>query len=50
MHLENLNKNHNYGYYMVAKQGELVSEIVHVYFNTPNGAIVFWENDSSIKK
>ena len=50
VHLENLKKNHNYGYYMVAKQGELVSEIVPVYFNTPNGAIVFWENNSSIDK
>ena len=50
VHLKGLERNHNYGYYMVAKQGELVSEIVPVYFNTPNGARVFWENDSSIEK
>ena len=50
VHLENLKANQNYGYYLVAKQGDLVSEIVEIYFNTPNGAIVFWENDSSINK
>ena len=50
VYLENLKANRNYGFYLVAKQGDLVSNIVDVYFNTPNGAIVFWENDSSIEK
>lgn len=50
VHLENLKANYVYGYYLVAKQGNLVSDIVNVYFATPNGAIVFWENDSSIEK
>ena len=50
VHLQNLTANCNYGFYMVAKQGDLISEIVDVHFNTPNGAIVFWENDSSIAK
>ena len=36
-----------YAYYMVATQGELVSDIVKVSFTTPKGAKVFWENDSS---
>lgn len=50
VHLQNLTANRNYGFYMVAKQGNLVSNIVDVHFNTPNGARVFWENDSSIAK
>ncbi len=50
VHLENLKANCNYGYYLVAKQGNLISEIVDIHFNTPNGARVFWENDSSIAK
>ncbi len=49
-HLESLKANHNYGYYLVAKQGDLVSEIVEIHFNTPNGARVFWENNSSAEK
>ena len=50
VHLENLTANSNYGYYLVAKQGDLFSEIVDIHFNTPNGARVFWENDSSIEE
>lgn len=50
VHLENLKANRNYGFYMVAKQGDLISEIVDIHFNTPNGARVFWEKDSSIAK
>ncbi len=50
VYLENLTANSNYGYYLVAKQGNLVSEIVDIHFNTPNGARVFWENDSSIEE
>ena len=50
VHLENLTANCNYGFYMVAKQGDLISEIVDIHFNTPNGARVFWEKDSSIAK
>ena len=50
VHLQNLTANCNYGFYMVAKQGDLISEIVYIHFNTPNGARVFWEKDSSIGK
>lgn len=50
VHLQNLTANCNYGFYMVAKQGDLISEIVDIHFNTPNGARVFWEKDSSIGK
>lgn len=50
VHLENLTADRDYEYYLVATQGDLVSDIVEIHFHTPNGAIVFWENDSSIEK
>ena len=50
VHLKNLTAKSNYGYYLVATQGDLVSEIVEIHFDTPNGARVFWENNSSIEK
>ena len=50
VHLENLRANSQQGYYMVAKQGDLISEVVGVVFLTPNGARVFWEDGSSETK